>query len=173
MYRKLLVPVESKDESGPAIDAAAELARAGGGELRLLHVIQTIPGLGAEEDRDFYERLETAAREQLSLIGEDLTGREVTCSAETRIGSRVRGILDAARESLRASKSWLRLSVEDWDLGIGEVKRLLDAYEAYYAMKGVEVAMELEYNLSLARVASSLGDVNLYLKWVEAGRAAF
>jgi outer membrane protein TolC len=77
--------------------------------------------------------------------------------------------LKAARESLKASKSWLRLSLENWDMGIGEVDRLLDAYEAYYRMKGVEIEMELEYNLSLARVAKALGDLDLYLDWVKSG----
>jgi outer membrane protein TolC len=101
--------------------------------------------------------------------------RKLTVEASVRFGeaAKNRALLDAARESLAASKSWLRLSLDNFDLGIGEVKRLLDAYEAYFEMKGVEVAMELEYNVSLARVASSLGDVGRYLKWLEKGEVEF
>ena len=33
--------------------------------------------------------------------------------------------------------------------------------------------MELEYNLSLIRVAAAFGDVNLYLRWLEAGSVSF
>jgi outer membrane protein TolC len=97
--------------------------------------------------------------------------RKVTVEASESLGGAVRNrnLLEAARISLKASRSWLRLSVDNWDLGIGEVDRLLDAYEAFYRMKGVEIEMELEYNLSLARVADALGDLNLYLDWVKSG----
>jgi outer membrane protein TolC len=97
--------------------------------------------------------------------------RKAAVEASAALGGAVqnRNLLEAARVSLKASRSWLRLSVENWDLGIGEVNRLLDAYEAYYRMKGVEIVMELEYNLSLAMVADALGDLNLYLEWVKSG----
>jgi outer membrane protein len=97
--------------------------------------------------------------------------RKVAVEASESLGGAVRNrnLLKAARESLKASRSWLRLSLENWDLGIGEVNRLLDAYEAYYRMKAVEIEMELEYNLSLARVADALGNLNFYLEWVKSG----
>ena len=136
-------------------------------------------GIGMKWGPNLYKRnleVEEMEKEYQALLEKtEALRQKLSLTASSRFGeaARNRALLDAARESLRASKSWLRLSVENWDLGIGEVNRLLDAYEAYYAMKGIEVAMELEYNLSLARVASSLGDVNLYLKWVEEGKAAF
>jgi outer membrane protein TolC len=136
-------------------------------------------GIGMKWGPNIYKRnleVEELEKEHQALLEKtEALRQKLTLTASSRFGeaAKNRALLDAARESLRASKSWLRLSVENWELGIGEVKRLLDAYEAYYKMKGIEVAMELEYNLSLARVASSLGDVNLYLKWVKEGRAAF
>jgi len=136
-------------------------------------------GIGMKWGPNIYKRnleVEELEKEHQALLEKtEALRQKLTLTASSRFGeaAKNRALLDAARKSLRASKSWLRLSVENWELGIGEVKRLLDAYEAYYEMKGIEVAMELEYNLSLARVASSLGDVNLYLKWVKEGRAAF
>jgi outer membrane protein TolC len=97
--------------------------------------------------------------------------RKVAVEASEALGgaARNRNLLKAARVSLTASKSWLRLSLDNWEMGFGEVKRLIDAYEAYYTMKAVEIDMELQYNLSLARVADALGDVALYLEWVKSG----
>jgi outer membrane protein TolC len=126
----------------------------------------------------FKKNLETKEmeKERLALLEKtEALRRKLTLEASARFGdaAKNRALLDSAQESLKASKSWLRLSLDNWELGIGEVKRLLDAYEAYYEMKGIEVAMELEYHLSLARVAAALGDVNLYLSWVEEERASF
>lgn len=98
--------------------------------------------------------------------------RKITVETSERYGeaAKLHSLLEAARTSRKASRSWLRLSADNWEMGIGEVKKLLDAYEAYYTMKGIEIAMELEYNLSLAEVANSLGDISYYVKWVKDGQ---
>ena len=60
MFRKILVPVDLSDRHGQALEIAARLAKASDGEVTLLHVIEMIPGLNLEEERDFYQRLEQA-----------------------------------------------------------------------------------------------------------------
>ena len=76
-------------------------------------------------------------------------------------------LLNAARKSLKAAKAWLIISMDNWGMGIGELRRVRGAYEAYYRLLGIDIERENEYNVSLARFAYVLGDLNLYLKWVE------
>lgn len=122
-------------------------------------------------------QVEELEKEHQSLLEKlEALKRKLTVEASDSFGEAVkhRDLLAAARASLRASRSWLRLSVDNWDMGIMvDVKRLLDANEAYYEMRGIEIATELDYNVSLSRVASSLGDINLYLSWVENGKTAY
>ncbi|MEE8366734.1 MAG: hypothetical protein V3S30_00320, partial [Thermoanaerobaculia bacterium] len=58
---------------------------------------------------------------------------------------------------------------DNWDLGIGKVNRLLDAYNSYYTLSGIVIERESKFNLSLARLAKGLGDVSLYFDWIENG----
>jgi outer membrane protein TolC len=78
-------------------------------------------------------------------------------------------LLGAAQRSLKAAKNWLRLSSDNWDMGIGKVDRLLDAYSSYYELSGIAIERESKFNLSLARLAKAIGDISLYLDWIENG----
>lgn len=79
-------------------------------------------------------------------------------------------LLEQARSSLKAAKSWLRLSMDNWDMGIGEVERLIKAYNAYYQLKGVEIERIFDLNVSLANFAYISGNTKLYLEWVKNGK---
>jgi outer membrane protein TolC len=79
-------------------------------------------------------------------------------------------LLEQARSSLKAAKSWLRLSMDNWDMGIGEVERLLKAYNAYYQLKGVEIKRTFDLNVSIANFAYILGNTRLYLEWLKNGK---
>lgn len=135
--------------------------------------------VGIRWNANFYKNnlaVEEAEREYEALLEKTKALRtKLTVEASDRFGraARNRALLGAARTSLSASKSWLRLSVDNWELGLGEVGKLLDAYQAYYEMKGIEIEMEREYNLSLAEVAAAMGDVGLYMHWLRTGRVSF
>lgn len=63
MFQNVLVPVDLTDTHQRTLGLAADLTKAGGGTLTLLHVVEVVPGLSFDEEREFYERLaETAAR---------------------------------------------------------------------------------------------------------------
>jgi outer membrane protein len=76
-------------------------------------------------------------------------------------------LLEQARDSLKSAKNWLRLSMDNWDMGIGEVERLIKAYNAYYQLKGVEIKRTLELHISIANFAYFLGNIRLCLEWVK------
>jgi len=80
---------------------------------------------------------------------------------------RNQNLLHAATKSLKSAKTWLRLESENLDLGIGDVKRLVKAYQAYYQLKGNEIETRYHYLLSLAQLAKTTGDLDLFLLWIQ------
>jgi nucleotide-binding universal stress UspA family protein len=99
MFKHILVPVDLTDGHGPALDIAAELARAAAGQVTVLHVIELITGVSAEEGRDFYGRLEKKARAHLAGLGARLAGHQVAWQAAVVFGDRTAEILRYAQES--------------------------------------------------------------------------
>jgi outer membrane protein len=79
-------------------------------------------------------------------------------------------LLKAAKSSLEAARTWLRTSIDNWELGIGEAYRLLRAYQAYYRLRKTEIEREYILNVSIAKLAYTLGDMKLFLKWAESGK---
>jgi nucleotide-binding universal stress UspA family protein len=88
MFKKILLPVDLTDKHRQALDIAGELAAQSGGEVILLHVVETIPGLSMEEERPFYNRLERVARSHLEGLGKRLAERKVPCRVDVRYGNR-------------------------------------------------------------------------------------
>ena len=98
MFKNILLPVDLTDRHQPALATAAELARQGGGDVTLLHVVEIIPGLSLDEERVFYNRLERMARAHLERLGEELTRRQVPWHLEVRFGHRAPEVARHARE---------------------------------------------------------------------------
>ncbi len=101
----------------------------------------------------------------------------------TRVGVDVRdafaeaqkdsALLESVEKSLRSARSWLRLSFENWQIGIGEPWRMLRAYQVYYRLLGLEIERDYKNNLAIARLALATGNMNLYLRWIETGHVEF
>jgi universal stress protein A len=98
MFKKILVPVDLSDTHQQAIEIAARLADESDGQVTLLHVVEVIPGLWVEEERDFYDRIETAARDHLSRFGRQLEAMHVPRREEIIFGNRAEEIVRYAME---------------------------------------------------------------------------
>lgn len=98
MFQNVLVPVDLTDAHHRTVEIAAELARAGG-SVTLLHVVEVIPGLSFDEERDFYERLAGAARAHLAGLGKQLDQRQVAWRAEVVFGNRAAEVVRHAAEA--------------------------------------------------------------------------
>ncbi|MFO0808363.1 MAG: universal stress protein [Gemmataceae bacterium] len=98
MFQKILVPLDLTEKHQPALRIAAELAQQSKGEITLLHVIEVIPGLSHDEERDFYGRLERSARDHLNRYAATLANRNVPCRNEVRYGNRAGEIARFASE---------------------------------------------------------------------------
>ena len=79
-------------------------------------------------------------------------------------------LLESVRTSLKSAKTWLQVSFDNWDMGIGEVNRLVKAYENYYKLQGESLEREYKYNLALTRFSSSVGGVSLLMEWMKNGK---
>jgi outer membrane protein TolC len=132
--------------------------------------------VGMRWDANLYRKnidVSESLDEQRAVL-EQLAGLRLKVGVDVRQALResvrTRELLDSARASLKASKSRLRLVLDTWETGLGEVSDVLDAYEDYYRLRTEEPVREYELNLALARLGFVLGDVNLYLEWVRRGK---
>ncbi len=134
--------------------------------------------IGMKWDANLYRKgidvSEARAGHQVLL--EQLEGLRARVGIEARRAlretRRTRDLLDSARTALKAAKSRLRLVLDNWETGVGEVKDAIDAYEKYYRLRIEEPQREYELNVALARLGFVLGDVNLYLGWVHDGKVS-
>jgi universal stress protein A len=98
MFRKILVPVDLTDTHQRALEIAARLASEGNGEVILVHVIEVIAGLWVEEEREFYDRIEAAARDHLARLGRQIEEYNVPRREEVIFGNRAEEIVRYALE---------------------------------------------------------------------------
>jgi universal stress protein A len=98
MFSKILLPVDLTDTHQQAIEIAAKLASESGGQVTLLHVVEVIPGLWVDEEREFYDRIEAAARDHLSRLGRQLEAMNVPRREEIIFGNRAEEIVRYAME---------------------------------------------------------------------------
>ena len=97
MFRRILVPVDLTPKNLRAVEVACDLARQSGGEVELLHVIETLD-LPFEELRDFYDRLQAQATDRLKPSLAVLEEAGVRVSGHILYGKRHEKILEFASE---------------------------------------------------------------------------
>jgi universal stress protein A len=121
MFKKILLPVDLTEKHQRALDTAAELALQSQGTITLLHVIEVIPGLGMDEERTFYDRLERLARNHLNRLSKQLEGKKVPANVEIRFGNRaqecVRRAVDAGADLIILTSPRIDLNNPSADWG--------------------------------------------------------
>lgn len=65
--------------------------------------------------------------------------------------------LRESREALTASDNWLRAESQTFDLGISEVKDLIDAFRANATMRAEHLQNIFDFNIAVARLARAVG----------------
>lgn len=97
MFERIVVPTDLTERNRDAVVMSSRMV-APEGAICLLHVIETIPGLSVDQDKDFYEKLEKNASAFLGELGGALSAQGIRWSAEVVYGSRARTILDEAKK---------------------------------------------------------------------------
>jgi nucleotide-binding universal stress UspA family protein len=99
MYRKILIPVDFTEKNQAALDSAVQIASSTeGGEITLLHIVETIEHIEFDEMADFYRGLETRAAARLFAMEETLRESVAKVRHEVLFGKRAESILRYAEE---------------------------------------------------------------------------
>jgi universal stress protein A len=99
MFKKIILPVDLTDKHQKALDVAGDLAEQTKGEVILLHVIEIIPGLPMEEEREFYDRLETKANQLLQHLQGRVEARKLSVRGVVVFGNRTKEIVHFAAQT--------------------------------------------------------------------------
>ncbi|HVR96730.1 MAG TPA: universal stress protein [Thermoanaerobaculia bacterium] len=100
MFRKLLIPVDFTEKNEAALAAAVQTLEGGeGGEITLLHVIETIEHLDFEEMGDFYRGLETRASAKMFAMEEKIAASGANARHEILFGKRAETIVRYAEDN--------------------------------------------------------------------------
>jgi nucleotide-binding universal stress UspA family protein len=97
MFQKILVPLDMSFKHHRAIDTAVELAQQSDAEVVLLHVIELLHGISRSEEKEFFDRLETAAQQHLEKLLVGLKEHGIPCRKEILFGSRAAEVVRHAR----------------------------------------------------------------------------
>jgi len=96
MFRRILVPVDLGEKSLAAVDLARELASQSRAEVTLLHIVETIEHIAFDEMKQFYDRLEHRARQNLEELSEKFAEDKLKVDQAVVYGHRIRDIVDFA-----------------------------------------------------------------------------
>jgi nucleotide-binding universal stress UspA family protein len=100
MFRKLLIPVDFTEKNEAALAAAVQTLEGGqGGEITLLHVIETIEHLEFEEMQDFYRGLESRAAAKMFTMEEKIAPSGIPARHEVLFGKRAESIVRYAEDN--------------------------------------------------------------------------
>ena len=97
-FKRIVVPADMTERNRSAVAVASRLVDREKGKIFLLHVIETIPGFGLDEERDFYRRLEKAASTHLGRLGKPLEDEGLDWAAYVFYGPRTRSIVDESKK---------------------------------------------------------------------------
>ncbi len=76
-------------------------------------------------------------------------------------------VLHRVRTSLAAAKTYVRVAADNYDLGLGTSRTVVNGHKALYELQAVELRQELQAHLALAELALVLGDINKYMEWTK------
>lgn len=98
MFRNILVPLDLSNKAQIAVDTAVAMVQADSPQVTLLHVIETIQDLAADEIEDFYRVLRQRAEETLARWADHLEQRGLQVHREIVVGERATEIARLAEE---------------------------------------------------------------------------
>ncbi len=75
--------------------------------------------------------------------------------------------------SLKETKKWLRLSLDNYDMGIGNSESLIKAYKSYFTLKAKYFQEYIKYGNSLLKLAKLTGKTDIFFDWLNKGKVYF
>jgi nucleotide-binding universal stress UspA family protein len=95
-FRRIVIPTDLTERTAKAFDLALRLAQSPQAQVTLLHVVETIRGLGFDELRAFYGRLEKRSREKMAALARRSAATGVRVAQAVVYGARAEEIVKFA-----------------------------------------------------------------------------
>lgn len=73
------------------------------------------------------------------------------------VAHRARADMEEGREALQASENWLRATLQTYDIGIGEIGDVIDAFQANVQMEVEHLQNIAEFNTAMAELSARVG----------------
>jgi nucleotide-binding universal stress UspA family protein len=96
MFRRILIPLDFTEKNVRALELALDLAQQNQSSVALLHVIEVVEHVPMEELRDFYRKLEDAARERMNFPASMFLEKDLVVDSEIVYGRRAEEIVKYA-----------------------------------------------------------------------------
>ena len=93
MFRRIVVPLDFTEKNVRALEVALDLALQNRSSVALLHVIEVVEHVPMEELREFYRKLEDAARERMNFPASMFLEKDLVVDAEIIYGARAEEIV--------------------------------------------------------------------------------
>ena len=97
-FQHFLVPVDLSDADAAIFELLREMTGTGGARVTLLHVIEAIDTEPDEELQQFYDSLESKAREKLAIVSQHVAASGVPVDLAIVFGQRVAQIVRYSME---------------------------------------------------------------------------
>ena len=65
--------------------------------------------------------------------------------------------IEEGRTALQATENWLRAELQTYDIGIGEIKDVIDAFQANVAMQTQQLRNIADFNTAIAEISRRVG----------------
>jgi cobalt-zinc-cadmium efflux system outer membrane protein len=101
------------------------------------------------------QRFETAKLE--ALVDPLLAQVDREIRAAYNVARRARADLEEGEEALQASENWLRATLQTYDIGIGEINDVIDAFQANVQMETEQLRNVAEFNTAVAELSARVG----------------
>jgi nucleotide-binding universal stress UspA family protein len=88
LFQRILIPLDFTDKNVRALEVAREIACQNRASVALLHVIEVVEHVPMEELREFYRKLEDAARERMNFPASMFLEKDLVVDAEIVYGKR-------------------------------------------------------------------------------------
>jgi universal stress protein A len=95
-FERILVPTDLTDRTVRALDLAARLSAPSRSRVTLLHVIETVRGIDADDLKRFYRKLESKARKEMARLKQRAGQLPVNVDEEILYGRRAEEIVGFA-----------------------------------------------------------------------------
>ena len=120
--------------------------------------------LGFDWNLNFLKHRDEARveRYEAALLEAQVDGLAAKVDQEVRgaylTAQRAQADLEEGRAALRASDNWLRAELQTYDIGIGEIKDVIEAFQANVQMNTEQLRNIAEFNMAIAEMSRRVGE---------------